>query len=1147
MKRDIAAIAGQGETGDFVQLLASLRDDAAIDGLRRAFERRPVGADLLALAENPWAYVLTSAVDPQVHEAFQRACAPGRQLRVLSAGRAGTLSRSGRGSLTLLRLFGALDERDFAYRPPTSDLELRRRTKLELPLVLSELPVVIGPGGHLVVIGVGLDDWLDIETLALSCTDLPEGSVHWFTCAEQPFPVGALEGLFGDRLHLYARSLAEELADIATEEDREALARAREELVHPTSHQITLKRNGTPQVVTLSAREWQRLSRVAVLLDDEVTQQRPPLGAEHEGQAFRDFLYRVQRIPDWEGVARGFLFERDVASPLLERVEHELAMPRSVLASDAVAEEIALRSSRLPLLVEGPPASGKSRLLHWLAYHLRLRGHLVAFVLPTTGRTSFEQIERACRVLEEKTRASCVVIVDNLDLDDYEQLSELLASSGRRSVLVGAITSLHGGSNIADDSDHEEGRHGHRASYIPFPIPSRLGDSEADRFLAFLAQRQFPDLQLARSVIRERLFLLLLYRLLPDTRGNIHLSVGEEYERLASALEQHLEADDTAEEEPPASWQVQLATVRDTLFPSAEPFESSVETSRFYHDPSVASAVRLALFCSQIERPLALDLLLRSQGNRFLQSYQAFSGAMEETALLQESVLDAEGTIGIEAQHPFVANVALRTLLPDRPAQLGLLSPLMQSIRWEETALPGENPDQDYVVSVLQAVGPRGASSDKFASPASLEELAKLLASVRLVHGTRLPQLLLLEANTLRLLANMTTSEFEDSVGRCRTAIDLLLDAERILAARRASAARSVQLQNVLTTRAAVHGFICGACLREYEGADPERRSPLRAMLREHLDEVNHDTVRARSTGRASYYPLDVSFWAHRDQLERLPDLSDEERVSLLARLESVLEIATEEPIETGQYDLYQRRVADLAQLQGRTQVVEAIAAELRAKGDFSADSILARRKAIDPRTRRFRSAEAAKEALNDLLALAPAILGSEEALALMHHLWLGAHLGGQVIGGEKPVLATCTRQDWVTWRQILEARLALPANEANPYLNFCLAWTLLSLDEPLNAVQILRTNEALAIGNRRRVGTLAIVTHENGEPAEYVGTVRRIDGQQVMLYVARLLSEIRVPARAQAEMAVSVRVGDEWRFALGVNYQGVMPVPLPS
>lgn len=638
---------------------------------------------------------------------------------------------------------------------------------------------------------------------------------------------------------------------------------------------------------------------------------------------------------------------------------------------------------------------------------------------------------------------------------------------------------------------------------------------------------------------------MVLYRLLPDSRGNIHLSVAQEYERLVSALERHLDEDAAVQVDQPGGWQTQLSDIRAQLFPDLETSQEDGQVSAFLHETRTVEAVQLALFCSQIERPLSLDLLIRTQSSQFLQRYGAFSHAMEETALLQETDLDADGTVGVEAEHPFVADVTLRSLLPDRAAQLRLVAPLIKAIRWEETAFPGENRDQDYIVSVLQAVGPRGTSSEKFDSAESLEQFVALLSEVRLGHGARLPQLLLLEANALRFLASRSISSFDDALARCVDAIDILADAEQILLARRPSSSRNGQIQNVLTTRAVVHGFICGACLREYRLVEPQKRASLRELLREHLDEVNRATTRARSMGRASYFPLDVSFWAHRDQLEQLPDLSDEERIALLAKLESVLEVAAEEPIEVAQYERYQRRIVDLAQLQGDTGKVEALADELRAKGEFSADCIIARRKAIDPVTRSIRSPQAAQEALDNLLAFAPAILGSEEALVLMHHLWIGTRLSGQVIGGEEPVLAKCTREDWMMWRRILEARLSLPANEASPYLNFCLGWTLLSMNEPVRAMQVLRSNEALAIGNRRRVGTLALVTDHEGAPIEYLGTVRRIDGQQVVLYVPRLLSEVRAPARVQAELAIAMHVGDEWRFGLGLNYQGVLPVPI--
>ena len=125
---------------------------------------------------------------------------------------------------------------------------------------------------------------------------------------------------------------------------------------------------------------------------------------------------------------------------------------------------------------------------------------------------------------------------------------------------------------------------------------------------------------------------LLLYRLLPDSRGNIHLSLAQEYERLVTALERHLEESD-GDAPQSTAWQEQLAEARAALFPNLSAEDEQSDESPFRHAPEMVEAVQLALLCSLIERPLSLDLLLRAQSSRFLRTYQAFSRAMAETAL----------------------------------------------------------------------------------------------------------------------------------------------------------------------------------------------------------------------------------------------------------------------------------------------------------------------------------------------------------------------------------------------------------------------------------------------------------------------------------------------------------------------------------
>src|SRR5207248_3037268 len=123
------------------------------------------------------------------------------------------------------------------------------------------------------------------------------------------------------------------------------------------------------------------------------------------------------------------------------------------------------------------------------------------------------------------------------------------------------------------------------ASFIPFPIPSRLTDQEADRFLEFLAEKNYSNRTLAKEDMQQQLFLLLLYRLLPDSRGNIHLSLAQEYERLVTALERHLEESDGDAPQSTSAWQEQLAAARAALFPNLPAEAEQSEQSPFRHAP----------------------------------------------------------------------------------------------------------------------------------------------------------------------------------------------------------------------------------------------------------------------------------------------------------------------------------------------------------------------------------------------------------------------------------------------------------------------------------------------------------------------------------------------------------------------------------
>ena len=1128
--RDLAVALRSDKARD---LRAQLVDHVNLDDLqniRWALSIHSADEQLIETVSQPWSTILMSAVDPMATEAVRRAAISGRRLRILVPSQVpGQLTNGGPETLTVLRLFGSLDENDARFLPPLDSRSLRQRQRFEVAPLLNQLPHLVGPYGQLAIVGVGPNDWVDLEDLALACSEMPPKSVHWFGELNSE-----VETTFDASLARHEGSFIELLRRAESTAAGDALRQARLILHRPRARSLTVRTHGgAAAALQLAPEDWRNVAQVGVLLDDDCVAPPSPIGSEEAREGLRAFLRHQQYIPDWEAIGRGFLFERGQAPRFLEQIERSVAALGSVRDSKVGGD--GRTGSRLPFLLTGPPGCGKSRLLHWLAYELRRRGHAVLYLVTPAGPVHPESVERACRLLEAKRAAHVVVIADGLDDLSYLQLNEHLASSGRNAVLLGARSAAH------EDVDPDDPRQ--RSGFMqfqPLVVPPQLTSGELDRFVVYLSTHGFSDSPVRSEQMRERYFLLLLYRLLPDARGNIHLSLGGEYDRLLSLLDQIREVDLADAEN--SSWMTQLREVRRALYPDLEP-EQRAENSPLAHVSAGEHAVNLCLLCSQIGKPLPMEMLLRTEGREFLRSYREFAAALERTALLHEVAVDTTGTIALDADHPIVAELTLATVMPHRAHQLRLLTALVDAVAWDEHAFPGDRPEQDYCTEVLQAVGPRGVSEREFQAPQSLEVLADLLARVRRDHGARLPRLLLLEANTLRLLANRDSGDFETAVTRCEEALRVLDDAEHILEARRPTVARNSELRNVLNQRAAVHGFITGNLLSEYRSGGPRAKSDIRRQIFEHLAEVDRLAARCRGFGDPSFYPLDVTFWVYRDTYEQLlPDLTDRERLALLARMEAVLDSATEEPIEANQVSRLNRRAVNLAQLEGNVSLSREIAAAMRESGDYSGECLLIHREVFEPGSRQLKSREAAEAGLQRLESFGRGAFDSLQALDLMNLLWRAAYLPQADFGGPDPVLAKCTEDQWVRWRRILEARLRAAGSMQSVFVGFCLSWALFELGEARLGLREIRAVEPLSGGSRRRVGCLAVLTDSNGVAVRYRAAVRRQEGDSIITYVSPLAAEVRLVPAFASRFPVLPRVGDELEIEVGLNYRGLLP-----
>ena len=696
------------------------------------------------------------------------------------------------------------------------------------------------------------------------------------------------------------------------------------------------------------------------------------------------------------------------------------------------------------------------------------------------------------------------------------------------------------GPNGDDEADSIASDPAERLGAKMIPVHESLSPDEGKRLVDFIKDRGFSDADNLASSASRPLFLLWLHTLLPDSRVNIRRSIEAEYERFMRGLDS-LDATPNGDEAT-EDWQVALQQLRDSLFPGEPAPETTASESALAHSPLFREVVDTCLMCAQLGMPVPLNVLLRAYPT-LLGLYSDFAQQVGATAVLQEVDVDGEGTTALDTNHPLVAELLLQSLVSDRAQQLRCLRPLLGSITWADNAYPGEAPEQDYLVAVLRAAARSAERGKSFSSRDCLEELVSILEEVREVYGASLPNLLLLEGNLLRLLADRHDTDTDTCIQLTTRAMAVLDTAESILDDRRPSHGRNSQLQNILTTKAATVGYALNVYLRDYATCDEQIRQSYRAKVLDSLEEVNRLTARASSIGGAGFYPFDVNFWNHRDVLTQLPDLSDEEQIQLIAKLAAILQDATEVPIEPNQLGRFETRQATLKELEGDTTASEEIAARLRDKGDYSAEVVLVRSRVFDPGAMVARSRSVAEDNLARLEGHGAGVYGDGPAVSLMNRLWMNTFLPTPLLSSEEPVMAACRKDNWVRWQRILEARIQMPEGRENPYVGFCLAWVYFQLGQPGNGAETLRANERLSIGHRWRVGALAVLTDEGGRPIDYIARVRSRSGSRAIMYVPELMTEVRLDlVGGSRDLPLELKTGHELTFAIGINYSSLVP-----
>lgn len=1075
-------------------LLADNGDgDAVFEWLDTQSRALSVSDHLETISGFGWIGVWSSAVDSLWAATFDRAWRETQP--VLSEDYRPSDPRN-RRRLHCTYLYGAISRSDIHERAPTSRVELVHRRGVANALA-RRIIAALGPTGTLAIDGYGANDWFRPEDLAGVVSHLQPGQAYLFGCSDELLEDPNIAALAG------AGQLVVEqgrLAVVLSSGDHAGRIKLEDESGSLSHGRLTTFAGSTH---SMSKELWVQLTTGARALDEELLAPKIDLTDEARYSAFREFLGTAGGPALWDGISRGFVFRREFESELESSIR--AAMRRN-------------RIDDAPIVVHGATGTGKSLAMASIAFRIGAeREYPVLFVDRRAPEDIRDAVDRFCIWAEQNGADLSVVFWDAmLELADYERLKRYFASRGRQVVLIGSA---------------------YRSS--PPSAGQRIELIEARSTLTAKEVTELSDLlggfsdklrKLAAAASWDHSLLVSLYRLLPSTRSALRAGVVRELVRSERVMV--AEADEMAGDH----YEAPTALAR-ALFDAGLVLELAVDGQPSERSPIeqfsiVQDLTALVMVPAQHGLAVPLELVLRAVGR---EGFAQLPSLLRDIDLVRW-IEDGVGNFLLGARSPLEAELVVKSRLGMVRAEIAFACRLIHEIR-EGGDATGRDPDVDFAVRLLRALGAQGQSRGRYRD--GYAELADALAELREVHGIANPRLILQEANLRREVLRFERDKVE---GRT----DGLDAAERDVS----------ELSEVL--RESALALLPGRNDQLRLNLEVERASGLATLSR--AAEVSSERIdlyraarqaahAARKAGESSYYPLDVLAWTSRDVLHD-DLLGKEERAEVIAELLGAFEIFDVDAADVDQFERFHTRRQQLADQFGDVGVADESFEALLARGSAAGVYLRAREIATLATWRQDGEqpeSDSVRNALEYLDRYAEVTAEDPNCLNLAFDLWWHLHIGGRPFNGERACLALDTAE-WVGLRnkcsQLLETGLSY-RQVTLMFLRGLAEFHLASISEALVTFgEVERHSDE--IRGRRRIARTYLASDSFGTPIRFQGTVNWVseDQRKGEVHVDSLRQRIRfIPSEFRSrKLTRGSSLGD---FHIGFNFLGVIADPI--
>lgn len=1034
-----------------------------------------------------WSSLVTSAVDSSWIDAFRN---DWRQLKPIYDDAQRPDQPRNKLELMCIMLFGSTRWHETAPIP-LDGLSLRSRQVIVASL-LRRLPELVTPRGVLAIEGYGVDDWLKPDVLIPSLAELDAGQVHIFSVSD----------------------------DLARHEDVQLLAERGTLVLHKESIAFALQTGFAAGTITagfpLTGKEtghrvelldgvlevprdlWRRVVRSAQILEDDVLRAPKPLSSAARYQAFRRFLETAEGRPNWQGYNRGFAFRRNFEPKLKDLVDEALA---------------SRRLQDRPIIVHGSTGTGKTVALAHLALNIRQeREFPVLFIPHRIKPPSFDDIEEFARWSEQHGGQAVLIVWDGMrDYDEYGDLVRLMASRGRKVVLVGSMyrqSSARGGSFLE--------------------VPQNISNDEATRFTDYLMSVD-PDIghtAPSNEFLQNPEFLVSLYRLLPPSRLPLRAGVSREI-GFAEAAMSRRERESTATITPRTAMEHALADAG--LLETLQPILPGPTTVAGEQVSNVQKLTALVMVPGQFNLSVPLELLLRALGR---DNYENFVHLLDETDIFLWDE-DESGNIDIRARTAFEAQIVTQTRLGGSSGEVDVVCDLIAEMKADSLTTGGSR-EAEFISRLVQALdGPKasGRYEDYF------NRVAGALQEMRTERSVHVLQLMLQEGHMRREWARgvedrASTDERLDALDSGRDVLEGALELETD---RYRHNYMRVNLLTELASTLATTAILQAKFIRGSDAVDSY--------------EAAKDSIRqAQALAPDNYHPLDVLAWATFDLID--VGLLEREKVwesvtTLISEFESI-------DVSDGGVNLekYLRRRQRAGELLDQIELEESAYEQLLEIGSSAGIMVSALKLAGGPRQELWSRYGALKayEFASAELVRAPNAKDQRICEMLLNFWWFG-------VASERPfarerVALPFSRSEWALAARLVRDALSSGQSTREVKLLFLKALCEFHMGSYSQAIETLREVERESFGIRSRWNVVRsyVASQEDGSPRTFDGIVAEAFDGGMRGEVAVENLKLRVPFRARDFGSSPYQRGEPLpQFHIAFSFQGAIADPVSA